>query len=259
MDLDPIKGTEGEAQLLRAVLDTAVDGVILIDPAGLVLMFNPACETLFGYAAAEVVGRNVKMLMPPRYSNEHDRYLDNYARTGVKKIIGSGREVTGQRKDGSTFPMELSVGETRIHGLPVFVGIIHDLSDRERKERELRESEARLKALVETAVDGMILIDAVGEVLMFNPACETLFGYTAGEVIGRNVKMLMPSRYRQEHDHYLDNFHRTGVKKIIGVGREVTGLRKDGSTFPMNLSVGEAKQDGSSLSLIHISEPTRPY
>jgi len=247
MDLDPIKGTEGEAQLLRAVLDTAVDGVILIDPAGLVLMFNPACETLFGYAAAEVVGRNVKMLMPPRYSNEHDRYLDNYARTGVKKIIGSGREVTGQRKDGSTFPMELSVGETRIHGLPVFVGIIHDLSDRERKERELRESEARLKALVETAVDGMILIDAVGEVLMFNPACETLFGYTAGEVIGRNVKMLMPSRYRQEHDHYLDNFHRTGVKKIIGVGREVTGLRKDGSTFPMNLSVGEAKQDGSSI------------
>src|SRR5258708_10751412 len=83
-----------DAHLLRAVVDTAVDGVILIDAEGRVLMFNPACEKLFGYAAAEAIGQNVKMLMPPPYRDEHDRYLGNFTRTGVKKIIGIGREVT---------------------------------------------------------------------------------------------------------------------------------------------------------------------
>jgi PAS domain S-box-containing protein len=249
-----------EAHLLRAVVDTAVDGVILIDADGRVLMFNPACERLFGYSAAEVLGRNVKMLMPPRYSGEHDGYLASYARTSVKKIIGIGREVVGQRKDGSTFPMDLSVGEARENGKPIFVGIIHDLTERERSEREVRETAARLKALVETAVDGVIMIDAVGEVLMFNPACEKLFGFSAREVIGRNVKMLMPAPYRDEHDHYLDNFHRTGVKKIIGSGREVTGKRRDGTTFPMGLSVGEARQEGQSIfvGIVHdLTERTR--
>jgi PAS domain S-box-containing protein len=193
------------------------------------------------------------MLMPSRYRYEHDRYLDNYGRTGVKRIIGIGREVTGQRKDGSTFPMDLSVGEATKAGKSIFVGIIHDLTERERSEREIRETAARLKALVETAVDGVIMIDAVGMVLMFNPACEKLFGYVAGEVVGRNVKMLMPAPYRDEHDNYLDNFHRTGVKKIIGSGREVTGKRRDGTTFPMGLSVGEAKQEGESafVGIIH--------
>src|SRR5437660_689182 len=104
-----------------------------------------------------------------------------------------------------------------------------------------------LRAVVDTAVDGVILIDADGSVLMFNPACEKLFGYSAGEVIGQNVKMLMPAPYRDGHDRYLDNFHRTGVKKIIGIGREVTGKRRDGTTFPMGLSVGEAKQEGQSI------------
>jgi PAS domain S-box-containing protein len=236
-----------DAHLLRAVVDTAVDGVILIDADGLVLMFNPACEKLFGFSAVEVMGQNVKMLMPPRYSVEHDRYLDNYSRTAVKKIIGIGREVTGRRKDGTTFPMDLSVGEAKQDGKSIFVGIIHDLTERELAERKIRETAARLEALVETAVDGMIMIDAAGRVLMFNPACEKLFGYRVDEVIGQNVKMLMPAPYRGEHDRYLNNFHSTGIKKIIGIGREVSGQRKDGTTFPMNLSVGEAKQEGESI------------
>src|SRR5690606_35698883 len=89
----------------------------------------------------------------------------------------------------------------------------------------------RLRAVVETAVDGVILIDARARVLMFNPACERLFGYAAEEVIGQNVRMLMPAPYRAEHDEYIANYTETGVAKIIGVGREVTGLRKDGSSF----------------------------
>jgi PAS domain S-box-containing protein len=238
---------KGESRL-RTVVETAVDGVILIDAQGLIQMFNPACEKLFGYRADEVMGRNVKMLMPSPYRDEHDRYLDNFHRTGEKKIIGIGREVSGQRKDGSVFPMDLSVGEAKEGDASIFVGIIHDLSQYKRAEQEIRETAARLKALVETAVDGVIMIDGQGLIQMFNPACEKLFGYEAAEVIGQNVSILMPRPYREEHQTYLENFHRTGEKKIIGIGREVTGQRKDGSIFPMDLSVGEAKHgDGESI------------
>jgi len=242
-----------EEARLHAVVNTAVHGVILIDPAGIILMFNPACERLFGYRADEVVGQNVKMLMPSPYREGHDGYVSNYLKTGKAKVIGIGREVVAQRKDGSTFPMDLQVGEAR-HGDDVaFVGIIHDLTERKRVEQALQESANRLKTVVDTAVDGVILIDMQGIVTMFNPACERLFGYRAHEVVGRNVKMLMPAPYRGEHDRYLANYLHTGERKIIGIGREVMGQRKDGTTFPMDLSVGEAKQEGGStfVGMIH--------
>jgi PAS domain S-box-containing protein len=232
---------------LRAVVDTAVDGVILIDESGAIRMFNPACERLFGYSASEVEGQNVKMLMPAPYREEHDQYLNNYRTTGERKIIGIGREVVGRRKDGSTFPMDLSVGEAKEEGRSIFVGIIHDLTERKRTELAAMEAAVRMKAVVDTAVDGVILIDARGTILMFNPACEKLFGYEASEVAGQNVKMLMPAPYRSEHDGYLSHYVETRERKIIGIGREVVGQRKDGTTFPMDLSVGEAKQHGESV------------
>ena len=120
----------------------------------------------------------------------------------------------------------------------------HLLQQFRQAQQALRESMARLTAVVETAVDGFILIDARGRILLFNPACERLFGYRAEEVFHENVKMLMPQTYSLHHDDYIRNFLQTGERKIIGIGREVIGLRKDGSTFPMDLSVGEAKQDG---------------
>src|SRR5438552_262992 len=134
----PTPGPAGiDATLLRAVVDTAVDGLILIDARGSVLMFNPACERLFDYDASEVIGQNVKMLMPAPYREEHDRYLDNFHQSGVRKIIGIGRQVVGQRSDGSTFPMDLSVGEAKQDGAAIFVGIIHDLTDRKKTEEQL--------------------------------------------------------------------------------------------------------------------------
>ena len=229
------------------MLDTAVDGVILIDARGAILTFNPACERLFGYGAKEVIGKNVKCLMPAPYHDEHDRYLDNYHRTGERKIIGSGRDVVGRRKDGTTFPMGLSVGEATEDGNTVFVGIIHDLTERVKSDQAIRETAMRLKTVADTAVDGLILIEVNGSILMFNRACERLFGYRAEEVMGKNVKCLMPAPYHDEHDYYLDNYHRTGERKIIGIGREVVGRRNDGTTFPMGLSVGEATEDGKKV------------
>jgi len=105
-------------------------------------------------------------------------------------------------------------------------------------------TESRLRAIVDTAIDGIILMDARGKVTMFNPACERMFGYDAREIIEGDVKVLMPPPYHGEHDQYLENYRRTGQRKIIGIGREVVGRRKNGETFPMDLSVGTAEQDG---------------
>src|SRR5438045_7503739 len=138
----PAAGPPGiDAGLLRAVVDTAISGVILIDARGNVLMFNPACERLFGYNADEVIGQNVKMLMPQSFRHEHDGYLYNYRTSGVRKIIGIGREVVGQRKDGTTFPMDLSVGESKEEDEVFFVGIIHDLTQRKRTEEQLAQAQ----------------------------------------------------------------------------------------------------------------------
>jgi PAS domain S-box-containing protein len=126
---------------LTAVVETAVDGFILIDSRGRILLFNPACERLFGYRADEVFQENVKLLMPQTYSLHHDEYLRNFLRTGERKIIGIGREVVGRRKDGSTFPMDLSVGEAKQDGESIFVGIIHDLTERKLTERQLQQAQ----------------------------------------------------------------------------------------------------------------------
>jgi two-component system sensor kinase FixL len=123
----------------RAIIDSAVDGIVVIDRFGRIEAFNPAAERLFGYTEAELAGRNVNVLMPTPYHEEHDHYLARYLATGVAKIIGIGREVTARRKDSSVFPVHLSVGQFTLGGEQKFTGILHDLSGRVRMEEQLRE------------------------------------------------------------------------------------------------------------------------
>jgi len=243
---DTVNKMEKSETRLRAVLDTAVDGIITINTKGIVLSFNPAAERLFGYTASQVVGQNVKMLMPEQYSRDHDQYIGNYMNTGEEKIIGIGREVEAQRKDGSTFPIELGISvadfsqnEDDVEDI-IFFGIIHDITER-------KESEQKLKAILDTVIDGIITIDERGTVHSFNPAAEDIFGYEAEEVIGQNVKMLMPDNYAREHDGYLHNYLSTGEAKVIGIGREVEAQRKDGSVFPIELGVNGFDLDGRKM------------
>jgi PAS domain S-box-containing protein len=232
------------AERLDAVINTTVDGIIVINATGTIEAFNRGAERLFGYPASEAIGRNVNMLMPAPYHGEHDACLDRYRSTGVATIIGSGSEVTGRRRDGTTFPVHLSVGEMSIKGERKFTGMLHDLSERMRLDEKLRASEARWRSVIDSAADGIVVIDAYGRIETFNPAAERLFGYQESDVIGRNVNVLMPSPYHEEHDTYLARHLATGVQKIIGKGREVTGLRRDGTTFPLHLSVGKTTAGG---------------
>jgi two-component system, LuxR family, sensor kinase FixL len=361
----------GQAQL-RAVVDNVIDGLITIDETGKIVTVNPACARIFGYAAPEVIGRNISLLIPESDPEVHD------GTSGIAHITDTtGREAQGQRKDASLFPIErslsaffldgvrhysgiirditerkkaedalrqsqerydlvvqgLSVGvwdmdietrsiywtqkfrdiigipdtsptpsydeaSTRLHpddqvrvrtalsehaagrgvfdleyrmryghgegryiwvhgtgqckrdedGRPVrLVGSINDISERKAIELRLKEEVARVTAITNTMLDGLITIDEHGTVQTFNPAATRIFTYTPEEVIGHNVKMLMPEPYYTGHDGYLSHYMKTGEKKVIGIGREVFGRRKDASVFPMELSINEIEAEGMRL------------
>ena len=129
---------------LRSILTTVPDAMILIDEVGLILSFSTTAERLFGYTQDQVLGHNVSMLMPEPYRSEHDNYIARYHRTGERRIIGIGRVVLGKRKDGGTFPMELSVGEVLMEGRRQFTGFVRDLTERQESDRRLHEAQAEL-------------------------------------------------------------------------------------------------------------------
>ncbi len=140
---------------LHSVLDTAVNGIIVIDDNGTILIFNRACENLFGYKSAEVVGKNVTMLMPPAIAEKHAEYIRNYLRTGVAKVVGVGREVVGRHRDGTEIPIELSVGEAQTESGHQFTGVLKDL-------RATKEYEERLRVLQSNLVT-MTRVNALDE------------------------------------------------------------------------------------------------
>ena len=230
-----------EARRLAAIFQGSQDGIITISRDGIVESINPAAAHLFGYTPEEVIDKNIKMLMPEPFHAAHDGYIKNYHNTGKKKIIGIGREVQGRRKDSTVFPFFLNVSEVQLEDRKIFTGFIHDISALKEKEAQLEQSRNHLNSIFETAVDGIIIINGKGIVQTINPAVSRLFGYAKEEIIGNNIKMLMPEPRRSEHDGYIRNYQETGIAKIIGIGREVEGMRKDGSLFSFNLGVSEVK------------------
>jgi two-component system, LuxR family, sensor kinase FixL len=232
---------------LKAIIDAAIDGIITIDTRGIIETMNPAACRIFGYGPEEVIGQNIKVLMPEPDKSQHDGYLENYHNTGVRKIIGIGREVIGQRKDGSVFPFLLSISEVKLQDKVIFTGIIHDISQQKLAENSQRESENKINSIIQAAVDGIITIDSHGIIEMVNPSAAKLFGYVEEELLGKSINMLMPEPDQSRHDGYMHNYERTGKKRIIGIGREVSGLKKDGTIFPFFLSISEVQLEGRRL------------
>ncbi|MFN7116172.1 MAG: PAS domain S-box protein [Saprospiraceae bacterium] len=138
-------------QRLNAIIETATDGIITIDERGIMELINPAAAKLFGFSTEEMTGRNINMLMPEPDATYHDQYIQNYLQTGVKKIIGIGREVRGKRKDGTVFPLRLSISEVQLHDRRIFTGIVHDLTEQKRVERALREEKERTQQYLDVA------------------------------------------------------------------------------------------------------------
>lgn len=231
-----IKGLEQKGPLW--LLESAADAMFIADAAGRIVHANAAAETLFGYPRAELLTLSVESLIPPRFRAAHATQRQDYSAHPGSRTMGAGLELYGLRKDGSEFAADVSLSP--LEGGFV-LATVHDITRRKRAEDALAEQGARLAAIVETAVDAIITIDERGTIDSFNPAAERLFAYTRDEVLGKNVSLLMPSPFREQHDGYLAHYLATGEKRIIGLGREVVAQRKDGSTFPIELAVSEMR------------------
>ncbi len=234
-------------RLWPAFIEAVRDGLLLLDRGGHVMSCNRGAELTTGYRSDEIVGRHFSCLFPSDAIGSGKPELELEAAAENGHFEGVAERI---RKDGSHFMAEVVLVAIRAPGgaLLAFGEVSRDVTERAAAEARLRTSESRLRSLIatvlDTVVDGLITIDRHGIIQSFNNACAALFGYTQEEVIGQNVRMLMPEPYRSEHDSYIAAYLNTGVARIIGAGREVMGQRKDGSTFPMELSVGKSPRAG---------------
>jgi len=236
---------EEEFARLAAIVRCSDDAILSKTLDGTIRTWNTSAEQLFGYKSREIVGKSIRMIIPPERVREEDMILRRLRQGKPIKHY----ETVRVNKDGGAVDVSLSIfpildDAGQIRGA---AKIIRDISERKAAEAALRESEDRMHAIVQTAVDAIITIDQRGIIESANTATQRLFGYTADELIGRNVKMLMPDPYRGEHDGYLRHYLETGRAKIIGIGREVSAVRKDGSMFPMSLSVSEVARGSRRL------------
>jgi len=200
-----------QVERTRAILNAAVDAIITIDTRGNIVASNPATERIFGYSRQELLGRNVSMLMPSPYREEHDSYLARYQKTGEAHIIGIGREVTGQRKDGSTFPADLAVSE--VDHLGFFTGIVRDISVRKEIQERARREHEFAERLIETTQNIILVIDCDGRIVRYNSVFEKISGTPLEEVEGCDwFDTFLPDRDR---DRIRELFLRKAVSKPV--------------------------------------------
>jgi PAS domain S-box-containing protein len=172
--------------LFESVFEHAIDSFIVIDVKGTILLFNEAAEKLFGYSAYEAVGKNVRSLMPEPFGSNHDTYIADYVRTDQAQIVGTGRYVEGQRKDGSTFPAWLDVSEFFLNDERHFIGIVRDMTEQQRTKEEMQ----RLAAIVQSSDDAIVGMSLSGKIHSWNQGAEQLFGYSAIEALGQPFSIL---------------------------------------------------------------------
>jgi PAS domain S-box-containing protein len=235
---------EDPARLIGIIASTP-DAIVTVNERQRITMFNPAAERMFRCPASEAIGASLDRFIPARFRAAHRKHIKAFGKTGVTaRTMGHQRPLAALRSDGEEFPVEATISQVTVGGQKLFTAIVRDVSERLLAGAALRDSEARFRAIFETAVDGIITIDERGIVTAFNPAASRMFGYTSAEVVGQNVSMLMSEPDRSRHDGYVNAYLTTGAKRIIGIGREVVGLRKNGTTFPLDLAVSEFQLGG---------------
>lgn len=232
---------------LRAIVDTAAEGIITIASDGLIISFNKAAEKIFAYSAEEVTGKNVSCLMPSPYSENHDEYIADYLQTGVAKMIGHSREVLGKRKDGTVFSMNLAVSEAQHGNQRTFTGILRDISARKEAEGQLR----KFSRIAEQIPASIMITDTQGNIEYINPKFTRISGYTAEEVIGKNPSILKSGE--QSASEYKD------LWETISAGREWWGelhnRKKNGELYWESVSISPLRDaEGNITNFLAVKE-----
>jgi two-component system sensor kinase FixL len=232
------------ANSFQAVSDASLDGIITIDVKGSIVSVNPAAERLFGAVKADLLGRNVSCLMPAPHAEHHDSYLRNFVHTGVKNVIGRGREVQAHRVDThEVFWIHLSVVEL-VGECRWFTGFVRDISETKRAQHQAEVSRQKFSGIFESSIDALVCATTDGTITDVNATTVNMFGYASKEeLVGLNVSILTPPEHRQMHPLYMQNYLRTGIGKIMGSTQELRACRKDGSLFPIELPLSEIQTE----------------
>jgi PAS domain S-box-containing protein len=255
--LEPVLA-ESERKL-SALLESASQGIVVIDAAGHISLVNARLEAMFGYSREELLGQSLEVLVPAELRGGHVAHRTRYAANPHVRTMGVGLDLTGQRKDGSRFPVEISLSYTESAEGLLYVGFVTDISERKRFEEALRRSEAQARAILEAAAQAIVIVDERGTILSVNRQTEIMFGYPRERLGGQTIEMLLPERLRRQHvDHRVTYFRDPHVRPM-GRGLELLALRADGMEFPVEISLSYVETDEGLRALAFVTDITQRH
>src|ERR1043165_3450845 len=239
---DHLRLDTGES-FYRALLEAAPDAIVVMSQDGSIALLNGRTEKRFGYSRAELLGRPIEILIPSRFHSRHRTHRTGYFGKPSQRPMGSGIDLYGLRKDGSEFPVEISLSPLATRKGPVVSAAIRDVSDRKTIEDALRTSETRLAGILNIAQDAVISVDENQKIILFNQGAEKIFRYRATEILGQSLDLLLPANLAVPHKDHMKTFSKAPeTARRMGERREIFGRRKDGSEFPAEASISKLQQ-----------------